>query len=100
LGPADRDLAIIDAGTLSVRYVSGLMNMVMALAVNPASGEVDVVGTEAENEVRFEPNVNSRFVTVPMARVQPASGAKALVELNPQIAGPAAACRRTCATRR
>lgn len=82
----DRDLAIIDAGTLAVRYASGLMNINMALAVNPASGEVGVVGTEALNEIRFEPNVNSRFVRVRLARVDPApAGAKLLSDLNPHL---------------
>ena len=82
----DRDLAIIDASTLAVRYASGLMNLNMALAVNPASGEVGVVGTEALNEVRFEPNVNSRFVRVRLARVDPApGGGKALSDLNPHL---------------
>jgi hypothetical protein len=43
----DRDLAVIDTATLGVSYVSGLMNLNMALAVNPLTGEVAVAGTEA-----------------------------------------------------
>jgi len=82
----DRDLAIIDSASLSVRYVSGLMNIGMALAVNPASGEVTLAGTEALNEVRFEPKVKSGFVRVELARVDPApGGAKTIVDLNPQL---------------
>lgn len=82
----DRDLAVIDVDTLAVRYVSGLMNMVMALAVNPVSGQVSVVGTEAINEVRFEPKVNSRFVRVQLARVDAApGGSKSIGDLNPHL---------------
>ncbi|MDY7233193.1 beta-propeller fold lactonase family protein [Hyalangium rubrum] len=68
----DRDLAIIDAATLSVSYARGLMNLNMALAVHP-SGVVTVVGTDATNEVRFEPNVNGRFLRVRLAAVHPAA---------------------------
>ncbi|MDY7229451.1 YncE family protein [Hyalangium rubrum] len=81
----DRDLAIIDAATLSVSYARGLMNLNMALAVHP-SGVVTVVGTDATNEVRFEPNVNGRFLRVRLAAVHPA--APALVgrwDLNPHL---------------
>jgi YVTN family beta-propeller protein len=82
----DRDLAIIDAASLSVRYASGLMNIVMGLAVNPASGEVGAVGTEAFNEERFEPNVNSRFVRAHLARVNPAPVPTRVVsDLNPHL---------------
>jgi YVTN family beta-propeller protein len=82
----DRDLAIIDVDTLSVRYVTGLMNIGMALAINPATGEATLVGTEAFNEVRFEPNVKSRFVHVEMARASlVAGGAKSVRDLNPHL---------------
>ena len=83
---ADRDIAVIDSSALSVRYVTGLMNIGMALAVNPASRELTLVGTDAHNEIRFEPNVNGRFVRVNLARVNPsAGGAKTLSDLNPQL---------------
>ncbi len=80
----DRDLAIVDADTLAVRYASGLLNIGMALAVNPASGDVGVVGTDATNEVRFEPKVNGRFIRVMLARVA-AGGAKTIVDLNAHL---------------
>lgn len=63
----DRDLAVLDTTDLSVSYVSGLMNICMAVGVNPASGKVAVVGTDAINEVRFEPNLNGVFVQVKIA---------------------------------
>jgi YVTN family beta-propeller protein len=82
----DHDLAVIDVETLGVRYVTGLMNIGMALAVNPASGEATLVGTEAFNEVRFEPKVNGKFVRVHLARVNTAVGGnQAIVDLNSHL---------------
>jgi DNA-binding beta-propeller fold protein YncE len=63
----DRDLVAINANTLSVKYYSGAMNINMALAVNPITGDVSMVGTDATNEIRFEPNLNGRFLKVKMA---------------------------------
>ncbi|WP_205519516.1 hypothetical protein [Pyxidicoccus caerfyrddinensis] len=81
----DRDLAIIDTDTLGVTYATRLMNLNMALAVHP-SGSVTVVGTDATNEVRFEPNVNGRFLRVLMAVVDPRRpGARAVHDLNPHL---------------
>ncbi len=80
----DRDLAIVDAASLAVRYESGLLNIGMALAINPASGEATLVGTEATNEIRFEPIVNGKFVRVKLARVG-ADGAHRGNDLNPQL---------------
>jgi|CXWL01.1.fsa_nt_gi YVTN family beta-propeller protein len=69
----DRDVAIIDTATLAVTHAQHLMNLVMGLAVHPTTGRVTVVGTEATNEIRFEPNVKSRFVRVELARFHPAT---------------------------
>ncbi|MCA9242607.1 MAG: hypothetical protein KDA32_01530 [Phycisphaerales bacterium] len=90
---ADHDVAIIDAATLSVRYATGLMNICMALAVNPGNGEVTVVGTDATNEIRFEPVLNGRFLRVNLARVDatPSTPAKlAVTDLNPHLTYTAA----------
>ncbi len=81
----DRDLAIIDTGTLSVTYATGLMNMCMAVGVNPATGRVAVVGTDAINEIRYEPNVRGIFVRVLVAQIDPNGGNKAVVDLNPHL---------------
>ena len=82
----DRDVAVIDVETLEVDWVGGLMNVDMALAVNPASGVVSVVGTEATNEIRFEPNLKGRFLRVQMASFaldgSATVGAPAVVDLN------------------
>lgn len=62
----DHDVAIVDAQTLGVGYVRGVMNANMHLAVD-GDGRVVVVGTDAFNEVRFEPNLTGRFVRSLMA---------------------------------
>jgi YVTN family beta-propeller protein len=83
----DHDVAVIDVATLAVSYLDRLMNICMALAVNPASGKVGVVGTDATNEIRFEPNLAGRFLRVELALVDPAApAAPALVDLNAHLA--------------
>lgn len=67
----DRDVAMIDTATLAVTHAQHLMNLVMGLAVHPTTGRVTVIGTEATNEIRFEPNVKSRFVRVSLGRFHP-----------------------------
>ena len=87
----DKDLATIDTGTFAVSYERGLMNVCMTLAVHPISGDVSVFGTEATNEVRFEPNITGTFTRVLMARVQSMQAlvkgvsAVSLADLNPHL---------------
>lgn len=81
----DRDLAIINANTLSVNYASGLMNICMDVAVNPASGKITVIGTDALNQIRFEPALNGVFVRVNMASVDPAVLTNQITDLNPHL---------------
>lgn len=82
----DRDVAIIDTSSLAVRYATRLMNICMAIAVNPANGELTVVGTDATNEVRFEPVLAGRFLRVNVARVRPSDAATlGIVDLNPHL---------------
>ncbi len=97
---SDHDLAIIDTASLSVTYASGLMNLNMALAVHP-SGDVTVVGTDATNEVRFEPNLNGRFLRVRMAVVNPAAPSQVQqLDLNPHLTTPPPRCPSPSATSR
>ncbi len=81
----DHDVAIIDAATLGVTYASGMLTTVMGIGVRP-DGAVTVVGTEARNELRFEPNVKSIFVQVEMGWFAPAAPAATNVfDLNPHL---------------
>src|SRR5690606_8376934 len=80
----DHDVAIIDTASLGVSYQSRLMNINMAIGVNPASGEIAVVGTDATNEIRFEPNVRSTFVRAHLAQFAP-GGSATITDLNPHL---------------
>ena len=80
----DRDVAVVNANSLAVTYQARLMNANMAMAVHPSSGEVTVVGTDATNEIRWEPNVNGTFIRVNMARFLP-GGANTILDLNPHL---------------
>jgi DNA-binding beta-propeller fold protein YncE len=81
----DRDLAVINTASLGLTYATGLMNICMAIAVNPASGKIAVVGTDGMNSTRFEPVLNGTFIRVKLARVDPLSFAAGVVDLNPHL---------------
>ena len=81
----DHDVAIIDTTTLGVTYAERMMNICMALAVNPVTGVVHVVGTDATNEIRFEPNLNGTFVRVMHGAVAGTGGPTARDDLNPHL---------------
>ena len=79
------DVAVVQANTLATTYAKGFMTTPMGLAV-AADGRVVAVGTEAKNEIRFEPNLKSVFVRSEVA-VLPAGGAvvSARGDLNPHL---------------
>ena len=79
----DRDVALVDAASLDVRYARALMTTCTALGIRPSDGEVTLVGTDATNQIRYEANVKARFVRVRMARFAPATPETAqIVDLN------------------
>lgn len=81
----DNDVAIINTSTLVVSYAQGLMTTVAGIGVTP-DGRVAVVGTEAKNEVRFEPNVKSVFVRAEIAGFDPANPPdRQIADLNPHL---------------
>jgi YVTN family beta-propeller protein len=82
----DRDLARIDVATFGVTYARRLMNVCMDVAVNPATGEAAVVGTDGTNEVRFESVLRGRFLRVNLARVDGLDpGVVTVSDLNPHL---------------
>lgn len=81
---ADNDVAVIDTGSLAVSYQQRLMNINMAMAIHPPSGMVTVVGTDALNEVRYEPNLRSRFIKVMVTGFYP-GGTPVFADLNPHL---------------
>ncbi|HXJ73388.1 MAG TPA: hypothetical protein VNM37_11060, partial [Candidatus Dormibacteraeota bacterium] len=81
----DRDVAIIDTSSLEVGYAHRLMNLCMAIAVNPVSGRITVVGTDATNERRFEPVLKGVFLRVNLAVVDPQTRSGQVTDLNPHL---------------
>jgi YVTN family beta-propeller protein len=82
----DHDVAVVDANNLQVSYIGGMMNLCMAVDVNPETGMVAVVGTEAHNEIRFEPVINGTFIDVLVAQASSsASQASAHTDLNASL---------------
>ncbi|MFM7050791.1 MAG: YncE family protein, partial [Planctomycetota bacterium] len=80
------DVAIINANNLATTYARGFMTSPLAITMAP-DGRVVTVGTEAKNEIRFEPNLRSKFVRVEGA-VLPAGGATTVssrFDLNPHL---------------
>ena len=61
------------------------MNICMDVAVNPASGQIAVVGTDGLNEIRFEPNLNGTFLRVALAFIDPSTLNNTLRDLNPHL---------------
>lgn len=60
----DNDVAVLNTANNALSYQKHLGNILMAMDVNPVNGNVSVVGTDATNEVRFEPNLNGVFLRV------------------------------------
>lgn len=82
----DHDLAVINTDTLAIEYRPGLMNLNMALSVRP-DGAIGVVGTEATNEIRFEPMLTGTFVHSVFAVAPPDMKTPAnIADLNPHLA--------------
>lgn len=72
----DHDIAVItnlNAPSPTVNYADRLMNICMSLAINPATGDITVVGTDGTNEVRFEPVVSGTFLRVNIGIVDDAN---------------------------
>ncbi|MBI2425256.1 MAG: hypothetical protein HYV27_20690 [Candidatus Hydrogenedentes bacterium] len=83
----DNDIAIqpLDAGLSAATYAIRQMNICMALGINPAgpnAGRVYLVGTDATNEIRFEPNLTGTFVRVKLSITEADGTPVALVDLN------------------
>lgn len=82
----DHDVAVIDANTLSVEYVPSLMNICMGIAVNPSTGVISVIGTDATNEIRYEPVLKGKFIRVNAAFIDPLSlNTTAIRDLNAHL---------------
>jgi YVTN family beta-propeller protein len=81
----DRDVAVIDTASLAVSYLHRLMNINMAMSVRASDGRLTVVGTEATNEIRFEPVIRGTFTRVNVALVNAGNDTASVVDLNAHL---------------
>jgi YVTN family beta-propeller protein len=81
----DRDIAIVNTANNAVTYQGGVLNMVMALAVNPATNSVTAVGTDATNQIRYQPMLDGTFIQVLMGTYAPGGSTGAKADLNPHL---------------
>lgn len=81
----DHDLAIVPADNPGgLRYATGLMNLNLGLALRN-DGAVVVVGSDATNEIRFEPRLTSTFSKMMVAAVDPTQATGTVRDLNPHL---------------
>jgi hypothetical protein len=81
----DRDIAVINTSTNAVSYQSGPLNMVLALAVNPATNTVTAVGIDATNQIRYQPMLDGTFIQVLMGSYAPGGTAGTKADLTPHL---------------
>jgi len=82
----DNDVVEIDVITFGVtRYFSRVGTVNLGLAVNPATGDLYVVNTDARNLIHFEPGVRSHAVDNRVSRIALATGAVTPFDLNAGI---------------
>lgn len=82
----DHDVIKIDPSTRQITgSFKGVGTTLFNLAVNPVSGRLYVSNQEASNEIRFEPNVQGRFLKNRMSTIDPGSGAITHQHLNAHI---------------
>jgi YVTN family beta-propeller protein len=81
----DRDIAVVNTSTNAVSYQGGPLNMVMALAVNPATNSVTAVGTDATNQIRYQPMLDGTFIQVLMGTYAVGGSGGAKADLNPHL---------------
>ena len=80
----DRDVVVMNANSNGVSYQRNLGNILMAMDVNPQTGRISVVGTDATNEIRFEPVINGKFLRVNMSSFN-VNQTNQIVDLNPHL---------------
>jgi len=81
----DNDIAILSLNDLGDTYATRQMNICMAIGVKPYgedAGNVYMVGTDATNEIRFEPNLTGTFVRVMLSITKPDGTPVRLIDLN------------------
>src|SRR5262249_38686032 len=81
----ENDVAVIQTAGLGVTYAKDLLNIDAAIAVNPATGRVWVVGTYGPNEHRFvesaKSNLRNRMAVFDPTLVAP----NGVIDMNPHL---------------
>lgn len=84
--PLDYDVFRVSSASLSiVSSYSGVGTNLFNIAVHPIDGRLFVTNQEAENAVRFEPNLSGRFAQCRVTVIDPATGSVTPRHLNPHI---------------
>lgn len=82
----DHDVLRIDVGDLVIdREYRGVGTTLFNLAVNPVTGTIYATNQEAQNEVRFEPNVRGKFLKNRLTSIDPVTGQVQSHHLNAHI---------------
>lgn len=82
----DHDVIKIDTATRQVTgSFKGVGTTLFNIGVNPVSGRLYVSNQEASNEIRFEPNVQGKFLQNHMTTIDPGSGVIVHQHLNAHI---------------
>jgi hypothetical protein len=82
----DHDVIKIDTATRQMTgSFKGIGTTLFNIAVNPVTGRLLVSNQEATNEIRFEPNVQGKFLQNRMTTIDPGTGGINHQHLNPHI---------------
>ncbi|MFT7618786.1 MAG: DNA-binding beta-propeller fold protein YncE [Planctomycetota bacterium] len=82
----DVDLVSIDTATNSiVGFVTGIGTINYDLAVDTATGNLVIAGTDANNIIRFEPNLKSKYVDSTLTFADSTTNGSIKIDLNPQV---------------
>jgi DNA-binding beta-propeller fold protein YncE len=82
----DHDVMRISTSSLAIQGAfTGVGTTLFNLAVSPKTGRIFVTNQDAQNEVRFEPNVRGRFLKNQITTIDPSSGTVTPHHLNTHI---------------
>jgi DNA-binding beta-propeller fold protein YncE len=82
----DHDVVRISSSTLAVQGAfTGVGTSLFNLAVSPTTGRIFVTNQDAQNEIRFEPNVRGKFLRNSITTIDPGSGTVTSHHLNSHI---------------
>lgn len=82
----DQDVVEINTTNHSiVGYASGTGTSLFDVAVRPGTGDLWVANTEAQNLIRYEPNLRGRFALNRVTRIAAGTGAVTPFDLNPGL---------------